>query len=531
MFPELGVPALVTIGVASLLAVLLVLCLRPRAPLSGHALIRLAGVARARREGGFLLATGRVRVPVLCEGVATWLRIGDRLQVLGTWRDLPRAESLYREPGCERALDAAAVVRVPRWRPALRLLALLPAVGGAGFLGLLALVRAGEAFEVPIPVEVLEPGRALLAPLACPEGAETRDVPVRDPSEAGWLRYCALANGTPHGPAIRLDLLGRVRARGEHRRGHRHGRWVTHSQRDPYLVVCDYEHGERHGLFLEEGFGRRVRGEYRRGREHGRWDRVESSGFTSRGYDEGVPEGFWIEPGVQGHYRRGRRHGSWTLERERLPELLATHYSHRLTAHVTYDDGVREGPAVWLDGQQIVARGSYRHDKLHGRWQRLGDSQREDRLLEEVTYLAGRRDGPARLYAPDGAIAAEGSYLRGERVGRWSFSSAGQLATGNYEAGRRVGLWRFLRGDRRALTVVAEGRYRYGLRHGSWREYPPGSPVVERRYHAGRLLGGAREGPRLRSRARLLLVRAGGLGESETVRAHDLPLIDLAAFR
>jgi antitoxin component YwqK of YwqJK toxin-antitoxin module len=148
-----------------------------------------------------------------------------------------------------------------------------------------------------------------------------------------------------------------------------------------------------------------------------------------------------------------------------------------------------------------------------------------------VTYLEGRRDGPAHLYAPDGALAAEGSYLRGEREGRWRFWSAGRLTTGDYEAGRRVGHWRFHRVWKQRAALLEEGGYRHGLRHGSWREYPPGSAAVERRYHAGRLLGGEREGPRLRSRARLLLVRAGGPGELDTTRAFALPLIDLAAFR
>ncbi len=383
MLLDLYPGSILCLALLTAIAVLLVLALRPRRSVAGCALVALRGVARAPRLRGFRLETQAGELPVLLDGALLLSgepRDGDRVQVLGVWKQVPRAESLYRELGCERALDAAYVLRARRLRPVLRGLALAAALGGAALLAVAGLLHLGAELTLPIPVEVLEPSRALLRPLACPDGAEPRDAPVREPEAAGWTRYCALPGGIPHGPLLQLDLLGRVRAQGAMHRGRRHGRWITRSPRAPFLVIAEYDRGELHGSFREEGFGYQVRGAYRHGREHGRWDRRDRRGFTSRGYDEGVPEGFWIEPGAQGSYRRGERHGRWRLHEAghlavgdyRAGRRVGRWTFHRLEAGRTgvavaegsYRDGLREGLWRERDAHGALVEQRYRGGRV-----------------------------------------------------------------------------------------------------------------------------------------------------------------------
>jgi antitoxin component YwqK of YwqJK toxin-antitoxin module len=528
------------VGLSSPLAVLILILLRPRRAIAGQALVTLEGVVagpgapgarvhpRPRsRESSFLLEARSRVVPVvardavivssLLAGHRGELQVGDRIAVQGIWRSVPRSENLYRELGCEQAIDALCLVRGSRAPTILRGVALAGCLTSLGLLALLLLLHLGETLEVQIPELVLAPSRALLrGRLECPVGTVARIASRRDPRAPGWIRWCELPGGKPHGPWLQHDLLGEIVSRGERHLGLRHGRWIRRSGQDPFLTVCDYDRDERHGYYLEVGYGYREEGQHQRGFKHGCWTRWEAdprSGrqglLWSRCFERGVPEGLWIEASRQGHYRRGNRHGSWTIEGEAPPEILASYYDRELTAHVSYRDGAREGPAVWLDHQRVVARGSYRRGKLDGRWVRIGDSRRDDGVLEECSYRDGLRHGQARVYAPDGTVAAEGEYSDGQRAGRWKIWSLGQLLTGDYARGMRTRFWtrdRISRqGTRQRLQRIEEGSYRDGLRHGLWRRLDADRGWVQHTYAAGRRVTGRAGDQQLRLAAHLLL--------------------------
>jgi antitoxin component YwqK of YwqJK toxin-antitoxin module len=59
-----------------------------------------------------------------------------------------------------------------------------------------------------------------------------------------------------------------------------------------------------------------------------------------------------------------------------------------------------------------------------------------------VTWVDGRREGPAEEWYANGTLRESGAYRAGERSGRWSFwrddGSLDARASGEYEHGRRV---------------------------------------------------------------------------------------------
>ncbi|MCC6406654.1 MAG: hypothetical protein IT453_05790 [Planctomycetes bacterium] len=59
-----------------------------------------------------------------------------------------------------------------------------------------------------------------------------------------------------------------------------------------------------------------------------------------------------------------------------------------------------------------------------------------------VTWIDGRRHGPAEGWYADGTLRESGEYVEGERSGRWSFwredGSLDPAQSGVYEHGRKV---------------------------------------------------------------------------------------------
>jgi hypothetical protein len=348
------------------------------------------------------------------------LRVDDPVLVEAVVVEVPRGEQLYRQAGCQLALDALALVRLTPTRSAgLRGAAVLClglsilAAGGAILPG--AVERASDAGY--LPASILQAGRSFTAAgLTCPAGSRL-ETTLRDSRFPGFVHRCR-RDGVDHGPFVERDLTGLLRRSGWHRDGRRTGTWVE--QLPPELEILiriqTFSDGRLDGPFSElTRRGEARTGSYRAGERSGWWEQRRGSGLLHAGtYVRGVKDGWWWESGSFGTYRQGKRQGEWELTEQVLPDL-----------------GL------------------------------LGGATTTCRLVD------GQKQGRARVYFADGRLG-EGELRDDLPDGTWSFSSASgrELAFGEYRRGRRVGEWaavdagaRYLhRVDRRQKPAFAIGQ-------------------------------------------------------------------------
>ncbi len=107
-------------------------------------------------------------------------------------------------------------------------------------------------------------------------------------------------------------------------------------------------------------------------------------------------------------------------------------------------------------GGDVVARGRRKRGEPHGTWCHWAPY---GRLIQEVTWDRGVRDGPVRSWRPDGEVV--GAYRDGERHGWWTERTrTGTVRReGAYVDGEEEGPWTEFGGS---------GAYLHGERHGVW---------------------------------------------------------------
>lgn len=355
----------------------------PRAPS-----FRIAVEPEGERE---VLPRGAVLISPWLAPHRRELRVGDRVVVDGLGVSAPRGENLYREAGCELALDALVLVRASARRAAaLRAasatclgLALL-SMGGT----LLPGIATHAGYRGELPEQVLAAARIATATgIDCPRGARLLSE-RRDSELPGFLHRCRIGE-VDHGPFVERDATGFLRRSGSHLGGRREGSWLTQLPLDdPALLLREerYRDGSRDGAYRElTRLSEEVRGTFCRGQRCGWWERRQDDELREAGtYVRGQKDGWWLEEGGKGSYRRGKRQGEWTLYDQRLEvgqfSLLGT-----ATAHCRMVDDRRHGPAYLRFADGRYASGRFRDDRPDGRWTVYSATGRK--LLE--TELAG----------------------------------------------------------------------------------------------------------------------------------------------
>jgi hypothetical protein len=89
---------------------------------------------------------------------------------------------------------------------------------------------------------------------------------------------------------------------------------------------------------------------------------------------------------------------------------------------------------------------------------------------QDFYYPKQYKDGGEKIYFENGVLAAEGSYLKGRRIGEWHhfYETGALLASGDYFDGDKTGNWIF---HFSSGAKKAEGKYLNDEKHGSWREW------------------------------------------------------------
>ena len=85
--------------------------------------------------------------------------------------------------------------------------------------------------------------------------------------------WCALPNGTKHGPFVEVSVEGRLLTRGQYHQGERYGPWLAWHKSGRRWWMGWYRSGQRHGSWIEisESGNLVEMGQYRDGTRDGQW--------------------------------------------------------------------------------------------------------------------------------------------------------------------------------------------------------------------------------------------------------------------
>lgn len=208
-------------------------------------------------------------------------------------------------------------------------------------------------------------------------------------------------------------------------------------------------------------------------------------------------EDLWQE----GPFENGKRSGTWTFYDQDGNRAKTSQYSN----------GKRNGEEIsYFSSGEWRAKGNYSDDKKTGRWQErnspnsdcisegsYGNGNKEgpwkecstdkktdqDYLSFEGLYRKGLRDGPGKLYYPNGEVFAEGSYRADiaclsnppekdesncqKRTGEWTiyFENGNKRAIGSYDqtTGKRSGNWTEFYQSGEKMSSGQMNHTRYGM--------------------------------------------------------------------
>lgn len=103
---------------------------------------------------------------------------------------------------------------------------------------------------------------------------------------------------------------------------------------------------------------------------------------------------------------------------------------------------------------------------------------------QEVYYPKQYKDGVVKVLFENNVVAAEGSYLKGRRIGFWqhNYDQGNILAEGDYSEGLKTGVWVFYYSNGK---LRSQGKYKMDLKHGNWKEWDRNGVLSEVEYNEG----------------------------------------------
>lgn len=375
----------------------------------------------------------------------------------------------------------------------------------------------GEAQRDAAVDEIAPPPR-----LAC--SGDTNAIPGDD---ASW--HCARADGTRHGPFVRLYPDGSIEVSGAYIDGALDGTW---ERRHPTGTVAErgaYAAGKKDGIWRQTSASGALLGEYTMQAGTGVEKRWYESGalYSELALRDGVPHGTAKQHAPEGgvleisRYANGKLDGSRTTGTQRTLRIEESFQNgvrhgsrkiwqfHLLLAEENYDRAGRLDGAytLWRTKKITRAKGEYDKGKRIGTWTWR---DRADRKEREGAYAAGKRDGTWTEWW-EGKPTFQGTYASGKPDGTFtywdragnelgSFTIRGGTGTmqtfhGNRKPSSRTRLYKGLEDGRHEELstrgkVLVEGYYRAGKKHGVWKEWThDGVLVLEQAWARGRLDG------------------------------------------
>ncbi|HLL25168.1 MAG TPA: hypothetical protein VK427_23700, partial [Kofleriaceae bacterium] len=360
--------------------------------------------------------------------------------------------------------------------------------------------------------------------LRCADATGQRVAPAPDPT---W--FCARPDGTRHGPFVSVFPDGTPEITGRYTDGALDGAWERRHPSGALAETGTYVAGQKNGTWKQVSTDGEPLGSYSMTNGTGterRWfddGRLYSEITYRAGVEHGrarafTPDGALI---ASARYVDGKLDGAYVVGKARGIKL-----------DERYAAGVRVGKREIWNGWTLIAEEHYdRRGRLDGEYT-LWRSKKVTRV--EGRFAKGKRAGTWIWHDRDGQTERTGRYVNGKRHGTWTEYVNGKVVfTGAYTAGKPHGtfisldrngnelgrttfrggtgtmmtFWgrgrpasktKLVRGVEDGLhqqltprgTVVIEGHYRGGVKHGTWKEWTADGVLVhEQTWKSGKLDG------------------------------------------
>lgn len=196
---------------------------------------------------------------------------------------------------------------------------------------------------------------------------------------------------------------------------------------------------------------------------------------------------------------QGRRTGPWSAKYPNGQPRYAGQFSAGVpvgTFTYYHDNGFRSAEMAYRGTTGVCLSKQYDEKGKLMAVGRYGADRQKDSLwvtfafdgtkLEEVTYVAGQRQGAYVMYYPNGKVMERGTYLDDAKTGTWvRYRETGaKERMSSYRAGRLEGKWTEFDEDGRTAVI---GTYVNDLRHGTWTIMEGGAVVRTEVYRRGML--------------------------------------------
>lgn len=201
------------------------------------------------------------------------------------------------------------------------------------------------------------------------------------------------AGGWLEGPARTFDA-GKGGQTGQHHQGERDGVWVGKNSEGQIVYRQSFRNGRVDGV--QESI-------------------VAGKLSSSRRYRDGIPIGPWEMRSTEGVI----------VQKSELDEDgtgLVTSYSYKgeVQSEERYVRGKKHGTSVqYYDARKIRRKEEWRDGYL----ERLTTWHDNGKVEDQIIYSAGQLNGLAERHDSDGKIRWSGSYVNGQRQGRWQFTT------------------------------------------------------------------------------------------------------------
>lgn len=331
-------------------------------------------------------------------------------------------------------------------------------------------------------------------------------------SSGSTKEHYTFENGLKTGPFTEYTAGRMLSVGGEFLKGKKHGTWVFYNVNGILEKKISYNKDSLDGeyvVFFENG-DTLTHGFYNNGQKIGKWfwkndiGKLDMEGSFIDGFQQGEWSFYYSsgELSYKANFLNGKKHGQW-------------HYYYKNGSNYrlgSYNNDLREGTwKTWYEDGTLLMEGKYINGKEEGEWRNYWDN---GVLKNKSTFKKGKLNGEWLSYTPQKMLVLEGRYRDDLKIGEWrEYYNNGRLKEINtYKIVKAkdkqndvliLGMKQITsvpHGKHEAYShldylVKAKGKYKNGLKHGTWYDFYPGGvvPTFITQYKKGKLHGVMKE--------------------------------------
>lgn len=205
--------------------------------------------------------------------------------------------------------------------------------------------------------------------------------------------------------------------------GKLNGKYTYLDEMGHVKLICNYSEGDLNGYYRNYFKNGQIQceGWYVSGSKEGNWYYYHSDGTYDWTcfFQKDVMSGIEKDYGEKG-----------------VIKYMFTHYNGKIQSLIAYDSiGNEIKNEVFENGQDYILPDFHGNERTHcsflcNSWEgKMTFKWIDGKILEEIQYVNGKKDGPYRYYNLDGSVAVEGTYADDEKTGVWKFyDEKGQIS-------------------------------------------------------------------------------------------------------